>query len=1146
MWFDEDLWSMSSPVQDFKGTDRFLIQRRLGAGGFGVVYQAYDRECNTTVALKCLHKADAEALYRFKQEFRALSDVVHPNLVSLYELMSEGEDWFFTMELVEGINFLEYVQGNGNRQRVQTALRQLAEGINALHEAGKLHRDIKPSNVLVTKEDRVVLLDFGLATELATQSIYQSLNIVGTPAYMSPEQAANLPVTEATDWYSVGVMLYEALTGQLPFSGRPRDLLIEKQTLAPRAPNELVSDIPEALNSLCLDLLHSNPQKRPSGREVLRRLGTAQGETQRSPSVQDLPLVGRESHLAALEEAYRTMKEGRAVAVYVHGCSGIGKTVLVRRFLKELLEREWVVLLSGRCYEQESVPYKALDSVVDALSRYLRSLSPLEAEALMPIDLLALARLFPVLRQVPSVAGARRRIIEVVDSQELRQRAFVALRELLIRLSDRRPLILFIDDLQWGDLDSAALLGELLRPPDPPALMLIGSYQSEEADTNPFLQTLRSLPATAGPHLDLREVAVGEITPAEARELALALLGEKGSMTSAEIIALESGGNPFFIYELVRYFREGRGEGTEQFDSKATKKTLSGISLKGVIQARVLRLPEEARRLLEVVAVAGQPLERAVAKQAAMADTKEQASLALLRMDHLIRVTGTSGQERIETYHNRIREAVVANLTEETLKTHHHNLALVLETSGQVDSEGLAVHFQMAGDNEKATGYAAAAARQATEALAFEHAARLYKFTLDLIEQSGTPGATVTSAGNRLCEPKWLANFRLAYGEVLMHLSRNDGAQEQFKLGLKLSQDAGLALLQGKILRAMGDLFWRRGHYKEALVFCQEGLQLLREANDVGEECRLFCVIGNTYFSQGLFDQATEYYNKSLDLARRIGDRAIEGEALFHIGSIIGQQGLTEKAIDHLARALVIARDLRDREREQQVTMLMGNIHLMNAELSQALEHYYLSRALARAIGKRRGECRVTMNMGEICRLQGNLHAAQSFFNEAHVIAAEIQDRETEGYSLSNLGLLYQDFGETENALECFQQALSIFREIHFRSSGEVESLAGIAQILWRQDKVEEAKSYFEMAVASARELGLWQLVIPNLRRVAACERALGQPSAAREKLDEALAAVETIMSTNLSDFEYRLCLRFKSELREEENHKDTKDTKKR
>ena len=407
--------------------------------------------------------------------------------------------------------------------RLRGALRQLAEGLSALHEAGKLHRDIKPSNVMVTRLGRVVLMDFGLITSPPGSGDNSTEgNLVGTAAYMAPEQAAGLRLTAASDWYSVGVMIYEALTGRRPFEGRMLDVLMDKQRFEPPAPGDLVAGLPDDLSALCVELLRRDPRSRPGGREVLARLGATEAEkgAEAEPGSShggEPVFVGRESHRAALGDALASASTGRTVVVYVHGPSGVGKSALVRRFLADLIERGGAVVLAGRCFERESVPYKALDSLIDALSRHLRHLPGHEAEMLLPRDVGPLARVFPVLRRVEAVAGAPRRAVDVPDPQELRRRAYAALRELLARLGDRRPLVVAIDDLQWGDTDSLAVLSEILRPPDTPAMLLLACYRSEDAG-NPALRAALAPPGAVG--LDRRDLPVGPLSAAESRGLA--------------------------------------------------------------------------------------------------------------------------------------------------------------------------------------------------------------------------------------------------------------------------------------------------------------------------------------------------------------------------------------------------------------------------------------------------------------------------------------------------------------------------------------------------------------------------------------------------------------------------------------------------
>src|SRR5688572_7065729 len=201
--------------EPFRGTDRYVVRGHVGAGGMGVVYEVEDRVRQQTVALKTLRRWEAVDLYRLKREFRSLADISHPNLVSLHDLVVDDEHCFFTMELIDGVTFVEYVRGSSHgpvdMERVRIALPQLIDGLGELHRRGRLHRDIKPSNVLVTADGRVVILDFGLTTTLAAGGADTERGLAGTPAYLSPEHSRGLESTEASDWYSVGATLYHAL-----------------------------------------------------------------------------------------------------------------------------------------------------------------------------------------------------------------------------------------------------------------------------------------------------------------------------------------------------------------------------------------------------------------------------------------------------------------------------------------------------------------------------------------------------------------------------------------------------------------------------------------------------------------------------------------------------------------------------------------------------------------------------------------------------------------------------------------------------------------------------------------------------------------------------------------------------------------------
>ncbi len=505
----------------FRGTARFRLVRFLGRGGMGVVYEAFDEVNAVPVALKLLPVVNPDMLLRFKREFRAVADVRHPNLVRLGELVSEGSQWFFSMELVAGTDLMSYVRGvesvrspsalrvlasdaptpivlpgegvrrhepptvaAAHEDRLRPALAQLARALAALHAAQCVHRDVKPSNILVTAEGRVVLLDFGLVSAASLETTQSG---AGTPEYMAPEQVAHLPVTAAADWYAFGVILFELLTGRLPFEGLAHEILSRKQHGRPPRVAEVAPTAAPDLAALCDGLLNSDPVSRFSGTQVLAQLvptPAGQAAPPATPTLQEEPtrFVGRENELALIEAALGAVRAGDgAHAFIVRGESGVGKSALVRAFLEAHAGGQDALLLTARCYERELVPFKALDGLVDVLTHALRRMDGAVLEQIISQRAAVLLQAFPVLGRVPVIAHAPQEHVGL-DPREVRASMFAVFCQLLRALGERLPLIAFVDDLQWADADSLALLSEVLRAPGAPRLLLLGTLRTPTAE----------------------------------------------------------------------------------------------------------------------------------------------------------------------------------------------------------------------------------------------------------------------------------------------------------------------------------------------------------------------------------------------------------------------------------------------------------------------------------------------------------------------------------------------------------------------------------------------------------------------------------------------------------------------------------------
>ncbi len=717
------------PPLERLGLERFTLERRLGVGGFGEVYVACDKEHGTLVALKSLKAPEPDAIYRFKREFRIVADLAHPNIVRLYELFHERNQWYLTMELVDGIRIDEYLTRAPEQQR--SCFAQLAAGITALHRAGCVHRDLKPSNALVEAGGRVVLLDFGLAFAPSGPS---HTAIAGTPPYMAPELAGH-PPTAASDWYAFGVMLYEVLAGELPFRGDGAEMTRRKQAGAPVPPSQLRAGVDPDLEALALALLHPDPARRPAHDAIAARLGSQAVEPPRVTTV-----AGRGRELAQLADAL-ARAQGGAVVATIHGQPGIGKTSLVGAFARTLDQ-----VHAGRCHEAESVPYKGIDGVIDSLGDTLRRAG--DVEYLIGPGAGVLAQMFPALRRVDAFARARRDESQGRTPHEARRAASGALRELVRQLAEAAPVVLAVDDLQWADADGIDLLLELLAPPAPPLLLLV-TYRRDALDHSPPLD--RFLAELRATRVDVA------LEPLDAGGVAELLAH---SAIGVERAIEETGGHPYLLSRLVE------GERT------------TGADLAAVLSAELDELDPLPRTLLDIVAVAGAPIGLVPAFAAADID-RDPALLDELRRRRLIQRLSLGRDAPIEPYHDRVREVALEAMTPEYRRDLHGRLAEALERCGLLEPETLARHHREAGDAPRALEWTRRAARNATTAFAFARAVELYQQAVALTGDTAERCAVL----EELADAQVQSGRRRDAGEtclVAADLARDSGDRDRY------------------------------------------------------------------------------------------------------------------------------------------------------------------------------------------------------------------------------------------------------------------------------------------------------------------------------------------------------------------------------
>ncbi len=821
----------------------------VGRGAFGVVYKAKHAQTGHLVALKILpsnsylNQVEPQQLHRFRNEFRRICNIDHPNLVGLQNLSVEDQQWFFTMDLIDGEDFKSYVRPGGvvNEARLRNCLKQLASGIFELHGKGLVHRDLKPKNVMVNRDGVVKILDFGLAAHLQQgvgQSISKSLGFAGTEVYAAPEQMFS-ERNESTDWYAFGTMIYEALMGETPFKGQNQGEVIYRKQKADPPPLIGHPNFSRGFDDLAAvadGLIVRDPKKRLTPAEVSeffdvsgstvtwRTSHPSHGssltvseweEVNHSKGVD--ALIGRQQQLQQLGKIQKHFDLLRQPSVtWVVGLSGEGKSTLVECFLQPHRCDNRYLVLSGRCYEQESIPFKGVDCIVDSLISFLLEQSDSKVREWLPGDIESLLALFPLLGRVAAIAelGAPARVVP--DQRGTQARAFGAFRELLSNIGADRSIMIWIDDLQWADRDSALAWLRILGGENPPPILLLGCCRADEFDASPFLRTWQETGHVENRGLTPERVEVRHFSVQECVDFLVnrTCLDRSTIEPQAEALFEDTKGNPFFLELLLGEFNPER----QIFKPRPIQK---------IIDQRIGQLSLESRQILETIAIAGKEISlREVIEVAGCEEQSAGDAVYQLRRRYLVRTTDNAGLNQLDTYHDKIRESIVANMPEANRRRVHRLFGSCLAEKIQLDPRGekptialqiddrvfdAARHLTEAGDS-RAFAYQLQAARISIAAYGMENGLAHLRAAVEV-----RPEKLALEVEYEIHE---------LLGKALDGCQRIEEAISHFQQALDIATNSSQ---RAECQLALCDLHWKMSDYDVAMPLLRSGLRQLGE-----------------------------------------------------------------------------------------------------------------------------------------------------------------------------------------------------------------------------------------------------------------------------------------------------------------------------